>query len=317
MEYKCFFCNKNYISKYCLERHLDSYCPNKCDVINDHVKLYKIFKCIIDNDVTCLFCNKIYVNKYILERHLINKCRIIVTKNTSEINQLIILLSKKMNIQNIKKIINKNDSKIVEYKKLLLNELKKFFSNKKNKVKDKEWRLKNKEKISVRIKEWGQNNQEKIQQYKEKIKCRKCRLFNSKKENNWLCSYCNPDKPEYIKKREVEVKLFLEKNNYQFDYNKICKYQDKWYFPDFRIKCLNFWIIIECDEKAHKDYCNKNEIERQNSICLGLNIPCVFSRFNPDKKNIKMETKQKVLKSYINYYLTKEKCYNEICYLFY
>lgn len=300
MEYKCFFCNKNYVSKYCLERHLDDYCPNKCHIINDHLKLYKIFKCIIDNDVTCLFCNKIYVNKYILERHLINKCKLIVTKNKLEINQLIILLSKKINLLNIKKIININDSKIVEYKKLLLKELKKFFSEKKNKIKDKEWRLK---------------NQEKIQQYKEKLKCKKCKLFISKKENDWLCSYCNPDKD--IKKREVETKLFLEKNNYKFEYNKVCKYQDKWYFPDFKIKCQNFCIIIECDEKAHKYYNKKDEIERQNNICLELNIPCVFLRFNPDKENIKMETKQKVLKSYIDYYLTKERCDNEICYLFY
>jgi len=53
--------------------------------------------------------------------------------------------------------------------------------------------------------------------------------------------------------------------------------------------------------------------------CLALGLPCVFIRFNPDKKKIKMKIKEKVLKSYIDYYVGKENCERsfEVCYLFY
>lgn len=111
----------------------------------------------------------------------------------------------------------------------------------------------------------------------------------------------------------------MEKNQYDFEYNKFCKYDDKGYYPDFKIKSTsdNFWIILECDENAHKDYDKKDEKERENNICFALGLTCVFIRFNPDKKKIKMKTKQKVLKSYIEYYKNKDKCDNEVCYLFY
>lgn len=202
--------------------------------------------------------------------------------------------------------------KIQEYKKEYYEENKEILSEK-----SKMYREENKEKIAVKNKEWRNNNQEYIKNYK---KCRSCGIFQTKNINKFLCSYCNPNKPDFIKKREVQLKSFLEENNYEFEYNKICRYQDKWYYPDFKIKCENYWIIIECDEKAHRDYDKEDEKERENNICLGLNLPCVFLRFNPDtgfKKKIKMKTKQKVLKSYIEYYLSKEKCNNEVCYLFY
>lgn len=56
---------------------------------------------------------------------------------------------------------------------------------------------------------------------------------------------------------------------------------------------------------------------RENNICYTLGLPCVFIRFNPDKKKIKMKTKEIVLKSYIDYYISKENIDNEVCYLFY
>jgi len=222
---------------------------------------------------------------------------------------------------NIEKILEKSKEyydeikeKIQEYNKEYHEENKEILSEK-----SKIYRENNKEKIAIKNKEWRNNNKEYMKNYK---KCRSCKLFQTSKKTNWLCSYCNPDKPDFIKKREVELKLFLKENNYEFEYNKICRYQDKWYYPDFKIKCENYWIIIECDEKAHRDYDKEDEKERENNICLGLNLPCIFLRFNPDtgfKKKIKMKTKQKVLKSYIEYYKNKHVCEHsfEVCYLFY
>ena len=152
--------------------------------------------------------------------------------------------------------------------------------------------------------------------------CKKCKLFSVDKRVNYLCSYCNPDKPTRQKTKEIELKTFLEKNNYNFEYNKHCIYINLSYFPDFQIKYDNFYIIIECDEYAHNNYDKKCEKIRENNICIALNLPCVFIRFNPDnkkfRKKINIKNKYKILKSYINYYINKKNINENITeYLFY
>lgn len=68
---------------------------------------------------------------------------------------------------------------------------------------------------------------------------------------------------------------------------------------------------------------NKCEKIRENNICYSLGLPCVFIRFNPDKKEIFSKTKYIVLKSYfpnlgnIEYYKNTEKSNNIVEYLFY
>jgi hypothetical protein len=139
------------------------------------------------------------------------------------------------------------------------------------------------------------------------------------KNSNYLCSYCNPDKPTRQKTKELRIKTFLEENNYIFIYNKKCNINSscQTYFPDFLIDCKTFFLIIECDEDAHKTYPIKCEKIRENNICFALGLPCVFIRFNPDKKKIKQKVKEKILKSYIEYYKIKDYCDNTVEYLFY
>lgn len=139
--------------------------------------------------------------------------------------------------------------------------------------------------------------------------CKYCRLFGGvTKKTNYLCSYCNPDKTKRQKTKEIRVKTFLEENNYKFVYNKKCNLNNscQTYYPDFLIDKGTFFIIIECDEDAHSSYSIDCEKIRENNICYALGLPCVFKRFNPDKKKIKMKVKEKVLKSYIEYYIGKE-----------
>jgi hypothetical protein len=153
-----------------------------------------------------------------------------------------------------------------------------------------------------------------------KFFCKSCRLFGGvKKKNNYLCSYCNTDKPTRQKTKELKVKTFLEENNYTFIYNKKCNLNNscQTYYPDFLIDKGTFFLIIECDEDGHSSYPIDCEKIRENNICFALGLPCVFIRFNPDKKKIKMKIKEKVLKSYIDYYIDKEISDNEVCYLFY
>jgi hypothetical protein len=149
--------------------------------------------------------------------------------------------------------------------------------------------------------------------------CKSCRLFLVKKKTNYLCSYCNPEKSKRQKTKEICLKTFLEENNYKFIYNKKCNLDNscQTYYPDFLIDCNTFFLIIECDENAHNSYNTECEKIRENNICYALGLPCVFIRYNPDKKGIKMKIKEKILKSYIDFYISKEKCNNEVQYLFY
>lgn len=150
--------------------------------------------------------------------------------------------------------------------------------------------------------------------------CKECKIFIVYKKNNYLCSYCNPDKPTRQKIKELKVKTFLEENQYKFEYNKFCTYQDKRFFPDFKIDCNTFYLIIECDEYAHRTYDKNDEKTREDNIRLALNKKCIFIRYNPDNKVSKKTTiniKQNILKSYIDYYINKELSDNEVCYLFY
>ena len=117
----------------------------------------------------------------------------------------------------------------------------------------------------------------------------------------------------------MAVKTFLEENNYSFIYNKKCNLDKscQTYFPDFIIDCNKFFVIVECDEGGHKSYDYNCERIRENNIYFALGLPCVFLRYNPDKKSVKMQTKQNVLKSYIEYYINKETCDNIVEFLFY
>jgi|FrelakmetLWP11LW_1041352.scaffolds.fasta_scaffold00612_5 hypothetical protein len=188
----------------------------------------------------------------------------------------------------------------------------------------KEYYEKNKETILGKRREYNKEyrkiNKEQIREKKkEYIKCRSCKLFQTSKKTNYLCSYCNPDKATRQKTKEMAVKTFLEENNYTFIYNKKCNLDKscQTYYPDFLIDCNTFFVIVECDEGGHKSYYYTCERIRENNICYALGLPCVFIRFNPDKNKIKMKTKQKVLKSYIDYYINKEICDNVVEFLFY
>lgn len=279
---------------------------------------------------------KEYLRKYYLE----NKERI--KKYREENNEHLKTLKSKLYYKNIDKIKQQKQKLYNENKISILNKKKEYYNTKKNEIQQyqKYYRKNNKDKIKEANKIWSINNIEKKKEYnkiwsinnKEKTriymknytKCKNCGLFQTRKENNWLCSYCNPNITVREKTKELKIKTFLEEHNYEFEYNIYCTYQEKGYFPDFKIKSTNgnFWIIIECDEKAHKTYNKIDEKEREKNICLALNQNCVFLRFNPDagfKKGIKIKTKLLILKSYIEYYINKEQCQHnlEVCYLFY
>ena len=63
---------------------------------------------------------------------------------------------------------------------------------------------------------------------------------------------------------------------------KDVKQRQKTKGPDFLLHCTTHYIIIECDESYHSQYACDCEIKREYDICVGLGIPCIFIRYNPD-----------------------------------
>ena len=152
-------------------------------------------------------------------------------------------------------------------------------------------------------------------------KCTSCNLFFVNKKTNFLCSYCNPNKSKRIKTKENEIKELLELNNIQFIHDKQisneCCYK---YRPDFIIDCLYYILIVEVDEDAHKSYDKECELIRMNNIQLSLELPTKFIRYNPDKKVIKKNIKQKKLLEKVKEWMNKnidELKTEEALYLFY
>jgi hypothetical protein len=139
-----------------------------------------------------------------------------------------------------------------------------------------------------------------------------------KKSTNYLCSYCNPERKQHVKTKENNLKVFLEQY-YTIEYNKSVRTDTscQLYFPDFVIDNGSFFIVIECDENAHKGYSIECEKIRENNIMYQLGLPCVFLRWNPDKKKVKMKTKLMVLKSTIDFYMSFPRIDPETVYLFY
>ncbi len=149
--------------------------------------------------------------------------------------------------------------------------------------------------------------------------CSNCRLFQVSKKTNYLCSYCKPESSKRQQTRELRVKQFLETNNYNFIHDKRINLNGSCqsYRPDFLFDQGRFFINLECDEDAHKSYPYDCERIRENNIVYNLGLPCVFLRYNPDLKGVKQKTKHIVLKSYIDYYSSKECCDNTVEFLFY
>src|SRR6476620_7054506 len=151
------------------------------------------------------------------------------------------------------------------------------------------------------------------------LKCTSCGLFQVKKINKYLCSYCNPNKQEKTKRKEIIIKELLEKQNLTFTHDKqisndcCIKYR-----TDFLFDCKNYFIILEVDENAHNGYPKECEIIRMNNLASGLGLPTLFIRYNPDKTGIKQKEKHfellNTLKANLNFPLL---VYPTPIYLFY
>lgn len=150
--------------------------------------------------------------------------------------------------------------------------------------------------------------------------CRLCRLFGSvKKNNDYLCSYCDPNKTAKRKTRENRVRDLLLKHEIPFvqdlQFKNDCCLR---YRPDFMMDCGTYFVVLECDENGHEQYDKECEIIRMNNIATGLGLPTKFIRYNPDKKGIRIDKKEKRLLEVLKNMLNQEYLIDlSVVYLFY
>jgi hypothetical protein len=108
-------------------------------------------------------------------------------------------------------------------------------------------------------------------------------------------------------KKEHKVKTLLEEKNFEFAHNKqinndcCLKYR-----PDFLFDCCSYFVVLEVDENAHKDYDKDCEIVRMNNISTGLGLPTLFIRYNPDLPGVKCKKKHRILIETLNKHLNKD-----------
>jgi hypothetical protein len=152
--------------------------------------------------------------------------------------------------------------------------------------------------------------------------CKSCKMYRVDKENNYLCSDCDPNRTKREKTKELSIKQLLEDNDFEFEYNKVVRHDCKKYsYPDFKFDCGNYYIILEVDENAHKSYNKVNEdceTNRMNEISFSLDKPVKFIRYNPDNRDYDKHEKERTLLDVLNSYLNQEYCEDlEVLYLYY
>ena len=159
---------------------------------------------------------------------------------------------------------------------------------------------------------------EKINKTKlEKYGCETCKInlvydLFTNLDCERICSDCsNPKRnPKHQKTKEwlVVRKLREDIPDIPFIHNKSvgneCNLLDEndtngHLYPDIRFKLLDFDLIVEVDEHAHR-YGNYNcEKKRMHQIIAELRSPCVFIRYNPDDKKSDYNKLLKMVKDYL------------------
>lgn len=71
-------------------------------------------------------------------------------------------------------------------------------------------------------------------------------------------------------------------------------------YPDIRIDCLSYQLIVEIDEFKHRGSRYSCEEQRMRDIIAKLGQPCVFIRYNPDNKKSNINTLETKMNNYLN-----------------
>ncbi|AYV80773.1 MAG: hypothetical protein Harvfovirus6_23 [Harvfovirus sp.] len=137
--------------------------------------------------------------------------------------------------------------------------------------------------------------------------CPSCNLFDTGGE---FCEYCVP-KPInklYHKTKEYKVLEYLQTNLInelgarKLIHNKSVGSEctNSHLYPDFRIDCDHYNLIIEVDEHEHKSGNYNCEEKRMYDIVANLGMRCVFIRYNPDNEKSDLKVLLETVKKYLD-----------------
>lgn len=139
-----------------------------------------------------------------------------------------------------------------------------------------------------------------------------------------LCEFCKPDSKHRLKTKEMKVVNFLREKLpdrvaiHNRSVGKDCT--DGHLFPDIRIDCGYYYLIIEVDENCHKSSSYKCDEQRMYDIIAKLGLPVAFIRYNPDSPDSNLQELLKVTNKYLESENILDECddYGFLCtYLFY
>lgn len=132
--------------------------------------------------------------------------------------------------------------------------------------------------------------------------CPSCNLFRTAGN---LCSYCRPAdmNKHYKKTKEMKIVRFLKEKlpDIEFIHNKSVGSEctGTHLFPDIRVECSFYHIVIEIDEFKHRGSYYECDERRMVDIIAKLGEPCIFIRYNPDNplsdRNFLLSTIKKYL----------------------
>jgi hypothetical protein len=161
---------------------------------------------------------------------------------------------------------------------------------------------------------------------KKEIRCQHCeKTFQNPAKDFRHYKVKHTERP----KEEIKVKDILQENNikykYQYAINKMCEIEDAetenfFMLIDFKIERDDTFILLEIDEKQHRDRKKTEEKKRMeiiNEKVLEENetTKILWIRYNPNNSNITTEEKEKTLITVINEYKIENGV--EYVYLFY
>lgn len=133
--------------------------------------------------------------------------------------------------------------------------------------------------------------------------CPKCEIFRTWGE---LCMICKDmqDKKTHRKTKELEVVKFLKEfiPDHEFIHNKSVGRDctDGHLFPDIRLDCLYYNLIVEVDEYKHRGSQYECDKQRMYDIIAKLGTPCIFIRYNPDSKDSDKDELLNTIEEYID-----------------
>lgn len=161
----------------------------------------------------------------------------------------------------------------------------KYIEQNKEKVKERKrkYALENRDTYRKYYRNWAQANPEKVRERnrvykKDNLMCRTCKQFIIKKHGQ-ECAGCGGYR---INSSEYELRDYVKESYPQAIFDNQIEGSCLQYRPDIFIETPWGCLVVECDEREHRDYDPKCEVVREFNIHQALGCDLTILRYNCD-----------------------------------